>query len=104
MKKMLWFALVGLLCLGMGWNVHASPKGGEIIFSDTVLEQKVRDALGKPEGPITTEDAANLDWLDACAALNAPEDTLIRDISALRYFMNLTGVKLDNNAIKDISP
>jgi internalin A len=104
MKKALWIALLCLLCLGMIWNANASPEGNGIVFSDAILEQKIRVAIGKPEGPITSEDAAALTWLDARGDQNAPEDARIRDISALRYFVNLTGIMLDNHAIHDISP
>ncbi|MEA5015073.1 MAG: leucine-rich repeat domain-containing protein [Candidatus Limiplasma sp.] len=104
MRKTLRIALVCLLCLGMTLNALAAQESEGIVFSDTVLEQKVREALGKPEGPITPEDAARLDWLNADASQDTPDNELIHDISALRSFVNLIGVKLNSQAIKDISP
>ncbi len=81
----------------------AQTSNGGIAISDPVLEGKVRQALNKPEGLITAQDAASLSWLDFCADPNAPESALIRDISALRHFVNLLGIKLDNNLVGDIS-
>jgi len=104
MRKTLRIALVCLLCLGMTWNALAAQTVEGIVFSDAVLEQKIREALGKPEGPITPEDAARLDWLNADASQDTPDNERIHDISALRFFVNLTGVNLNSQAIKDISP
>jgi len=81
----------------------AQTTEGGIDISDAVLENKVREALGKPDGDITPEDAASLDWLDADQKEDAPDQDRIHDISALRYFVNLTGLKLNSNAIQDIS-
>jgi internalin A len=102
MKKTLWLVLICLLCLGMAWPALA--QGGEgIVFSDAVLEQKVREAMGKPEGPITAEDAAALTWLDAEALQDAPEDAKIKSLEGLEDFYNLEGLHLSFNAIHDIT-
>ena len=81
----------------------AQTSNDEIVFSDPVLETLVRKQLNKPEGAITVEDAAMLDWLDASADPNSPEDTRVRDLSALRHFVNLAGIRLDNNLVSDVS-
>jgi len=81
----------------------AQTTGGVIAISDPVLENKVREMLNKPEGNITPEDAATLSWLDANAEQDAPDSARIKDISALRYFVNLTGLKLDNNSVQDVT-
>ncbi len=67
------------------------------IFSDENLEAAVREAIGKPEGPIYTSDLAGLTSLDA------PEGN-ITDITGLEYCHNLTGLWLGNNQISDLSP
>jgi internalin A len=86
----------------MAWPALA--QGGEgIVFSDAVLEQKVREAMGKPEGPITAEDAAALTWLDAEALQDAPEDAKIKSLEGLEDFYNLEGLHLSFNAIHDIT-
>ncbi len=103
MKKMLCFVLAGLLCLGMARNSHASPKGDEIVLSDAVLEQKVREAIGKPQGPITPEDAAALTSLDAEAPQGAPEDAKIKSLNGLGAFVNLELLNLSFNDIHNIS-
>lgn len=101
MKKALWFVLACLLCLGIAWPALA--QGGEgIVFSDAVLEQKVREALGKPEGPITQEDAAALTWLDAEAPQDAAEDAKIKSLDGLGAFVNLEGLRLSFHDIHDI--
>lgn len=102
MKKTLWFVLACLLCLGIAWPALA--QGGEgIVFSDAVLEQKVREAIGKPQGPITSEDAAALTSLNAEAPQGAPEDAKIKSLDGLGAFVNLELLNLSFNDIHDIS-
>ena len=101
MRKILWFALACLLCLGMAWPTLAQG-GEEIVFSDAVLEQKVREVLGKPEGPITLEDSAALTWLDAEAPQGAPEEAKIKNLDGLGAFVNLEGLRLSFHDIHDI--
>lgn len=107
MKKLISIILtLFLMIILYGTFVHgaaAQASNDEIVISDSVLESKVREALCKPEGTITTEDAARLDWLDASADPNSPEYTRVRDLSALRHFVNLAGIRLDNNLVSDIS-
>ena len=107
MKKVISTILALFLMINLyGTFVHgaaAQASNDEIVISDSVLESKVREALGIPEGAITMEDAAHLDWLDASADPNSPEYTRVRDLSALRHFVNLAGIRLDNNLVSDIS-
>lgn len=101
MKKALGFVLACLLCLGMDWSALA--QGGEqIVFSDAVLEQKVREALGKLEGAITPEDAVALTWLDAEAPQGAPEEAKIKSLEGLGAFVSLEGLRLSFHDIHDI--
>ncbi|HNW85697.1 MAG TPA: leucine-rich repeat domain-containing protein [Candidatus Limiplasma sp.] len=84
--------------------VPAATLTGGIVFGDDVLESKIREALNKPEGDITAETAATLTWLDASLPGDAADDSRIKSIDALRYFVNLDGINLNNNAVSDITP
>jgi len=77
-----------------------------VVFSDSVLDAMVREAINKPEGDITFEDAEavtelklGIDWQQ-----HIPEETQIKDISGLEHFRNLTNLDLSFHAITDISP
>ena len=74
-----------------------------IRFNDPVLEQRVRDALNIHDRDVTAGDAALLKDLNADADQNAPEESRIRDVSALKYFINLETLSLNNSAVADIS-
>lgn len=95
-------SLIITLC-GAAWPGAAARASGGIVISDPALEGRIREALGIPDGPVTAEDAARLDWLDASADPNSPEDTRVRDLSSLRFFPNLAGIRLDNNLVSDVS-
>jgi len=108
MKRLISSILVLLLMMSLSgaWmpGAEAQTSSSEIVIPDPALDSKIREALGKPEGIITMEDAAKLSWLDANADPNSPESTRVKDLSALRNFSNLVGIKLDNNLVSDISP
>lgn len=95
-------SLIITLC-GAASPIAAALASGGIVISDPALEGRIREALSIPDGPITAEDAGCLDWLDASADPNSPEDTRVRDLSSLRMFPNLAGIRLDNNLVSDIS-
>ena len=95
-------SLIITLCGAASPSAAARASGG-IVLSDPALEGRIREALGIPDGPVTAEDAARLDWLDASADPYSPEDTRVRDLSSLRFFPNLAGIRLDNNLVSDIS-
>ncbi len=82
------------------------PDGGPqpIAFNDTVLEQKIRTALNKPEGDITIADTEAVTelWIGNEWQEQIPEDQQIRDISALKYFPNLTKLNVQNCGISRI--
>ena len=80
--------------------------GDAIVFNDQVLEQKVREIMGKPNGDITVADAEAVTELDASVEWqqHIPEETQIKDIGALRYFKNLKRLTLTFNRITDITP
>ena len=50
----------------------------EVVFPDKYLEAEVRDALGKPEGPLTKGD---LKWLEAPDA----SETEVRHLSGIEH-------------------
>ncbi|MEN6634251.1 MAG: leucine-rich repeat domain-containing protein [Clostridiaceae bacterium] len=75
-----------------------------IQFNDTVLEQRVREALNIPSGDITmaqTESVTTLslanEWQES-----VPDEIKVKDIQALKYFPNLEKLEMQNNAIQEI--
>ncbi len=87
-------------------EVSTSSKTDIVIFSDPILEEGIREAMDKPTGDITTEEAATVTelLLDAEWDPEAPVETKIQDISCLTYFVNLERLELQFHAITDISP
>ena len=73
-----------------------------IAFNDAVFERCVRDALGKPEGNITAADAATLTELWHDLEWNTPDEEKIRDITGIRYCINLRKLGLSFNKVSDI--
>ena len=120
MKKIVCLILALLLVLGLA--ACASPTGGEtataettaagtassgvVTFADPVLEEWVREAMGKPEGDITIEEAEAVTELVLSIDYQQEpvEGTQIKDISGLEYFTNLKNLELHFHAITDISP
>jgi Leucine-rich repeat (LRR) protein len=78
-----------------------------IVFTDAALEAKVREAMGKPTGDITVEEAKAVLKLDLS---NESFDDMnsrnggIRDISDLKYFTSLEELNLSFNDISDFAP
>jgi Leucine-rich repeat (LRR) protein len=78
-----------------------------IVFTDAALEAKVREAMGKPTGDITLEEAKAVVKLDLS---NESFDDMnsqnggIRDISDLKYFTDLEELNLSYNNISDFTP
>lgn len=110
MKKALCLILVSVLlsmaCVLAPASCETQTTAEEVIrFDDAVLETIIRKHLNKPEGPVTVKEASELgDWLDANMPGETPDTEKIRSVSALRYFGNLYGLRLDNNLIADVSP
>ena len=67
MKRLISSILVLLLMMSLSgvWmpGAEAQTSSSEIVIPDPALDRKIREALGKPEGIITMEDAAILSWL-----------------------------------------
>lgn len=82
------------------------PKPEAIVFNDSALESKIREAINKPEGEVTVIDAEAVTSLNLSVEWQPqiPEETQIKDISALKYFKNLKELDLTFNLISDISP
>ena len=66
-------------------------------FDDPNLESAVREALGRPQGPLTPEDFATLTYLRA----NQKD---IRSLAGIEYFAILLKLELYNNRIVDLTP
>jgi Leucine-rich repeat (LRR) protein len=86
----------------------ATPEPAPIVvFTDSALETKVREQMGKPEGDITLSEASAVVKLDLS---NESPDVMnsknggIHDISDLRYFTSLEDLNLSYNEIHDLSP
>ena len=74
-----------------------------VVFTDAVLEAKVREAMGKPEGDITITEAETVTELVMNNEWPPPEEEVITDISSLKYFPNLTKLELMFNSVSDIT-
>lgn len=118
MKKVRFFAALAALAIVLtGCAVESASSSAPfseapapppaIVFSDAQLEEKIREAIAKPEGDITEADAAAVKVLDLSNQsfddMNS-KDGGVRDISALRYFTGLTELNLSFNDITDLSP
>ncbi len=76
---------------------HSLP----IVFSNPILEKKIRSSMGKEKGDITPEMAKEVTELNLGNDFGAPDDVKIQDISSLRYFPNLTKLDLHFNKIDE---
>ena len=77
--------------------VCLSGRGSAVTFSDPNLETAIREAVGRPSGPVYAAELAGLESLMA-------SDRGIEDLSGLQYCANLTDIDLWHNQISDISP
>ena len=78
-----------------------------VVFTDAALEAKVREAMGKPEGDITVEEAkavVKLDLSNESFDDMSSQNGGIRDISDLKYFTGLEDLNLSFNEISDFTP
>ena len=85
-------------------TTEADPKLEVIIFNDPVLEEKIRAAMNKPEGDITIAEAESVKKISGDIEWQSPEEMMIKDIDALKYFTNLEELDLQFHAITDVSP
>lgn len=94
-------------------NATPQPRPDDVIvFDDDALEAYVRAAIGKPSGDITRADAEQVTELELSQMGVEKNQPYIHNLSALRYFTNLTYLGLgyavqneqDPAAPVDISP
>lgn len=123
MRKLLCALLAGALAFGLtscGAPALQTPAAGPtatparvetqapavVAFSDPVLEAKVRETMGKPDGDITLEEAAAVTGLNLSIEWqpSIPPETQIRNIGGLEHFTNLENLDLSFHAIGDIAP
>jgi len=100
MKRMLMVIMIALTL------ISCTPKPEVVVFSDKILEEKIRDFMNRPTGDITVEEAEAIKVLEISIDWdpNKPNDERIQDITALKYFVNLELLDIQFHAIKDISP
>ena len=104
MKKALCIILAFVLALG-GLSC-SGPKPETVAFNDAALEAKIRAVMNRPEGGITAAEAEAVDSFDFSNVFqqDMPNEIIIKDISALKYFANLKELRLGHNAVADLSP
>jgi len=80
------------------------PQVELVVFNDSVLEEKVRAAMNKQEGDITVDEAKAIKKLELGIEWQSPEEMMIKDISALKYFENLEELGIQFHAITEVTP
>jgi len=97
----LWLALAIIAtCVGCGDEGPTDETVTDetaVTFPDSNLEAAIREAIGKPEGPIHTSELEGLSFL-AASRRN------ITDLTRLEYCTNITHLSLAYNQVSDISP
>ena len=78
-------------------TVTVLESGDPVDFPDSNLESVIREAIGKPEGEISTSDLAQITSLTA-------NDSGISELAGLEYLTNLTSLSLRDNEITDLTP
>jgi len=101
------------------YAITANFEGEAVTFPDPNLEAAIRQAIGKPTGPIYPSDLegltsiyrplsgiTDLKGLECCTSLTGLDLgwNQISDISPLANLTSLTELGLDSNQISDISP
>jgi len=84
-------------CGGKGPTDETVTDETAVTFPDSNLEAAIREAIGKPEGPIHTSELEGLSFLAA-----SRRD--ITDLTGLEYCTNLTHLSLAYNQVIGISP
>lgn len=77
-----------------------------VALPDPVLEQRIREAIGKPQGDITAGDLANLDDLRLGNDWQPqiPDEIKITNLEGLQYCISLRSLALYFNGVTDLSP
>ena len=91
-----WLAIVILSGMFLMGQESGCPWDSEVVnFPDPGLNEAVRYAIGKPQGPICSSDLVGLETLDA-------RTSSITNISGLEHCTDLTWLNLTSNQISDI--
>ena len=75
----------------------------EVIFPDTRLEATIRQAIDKPEGPISRSELEAITSLRYRPPITAALSKFISDLTGLEYCTNLTDLNLSRTVISDVS-
>ena len=106
-RKYLLLSIVLVMILTLSACGPAEPTAEmdeEVIFPDTRLETTIREAIDKPEGPISRSE---LKALTSLRYIPTASDTLgkfIADLTGLEYCTNLTDLNLSKTQLSDLSP
>jgi hypothetical protein len=79
------------------YAITANFEEEAVTFADPNLEAAIREAIGKPTGPIYPSD------LEGLTSLSASEKN-IADLTGLECATSLTSLDLDDNQISNVSP
>ncbi len=76
-----------------------------IKFADKVLEKRIREAMGKPEGPITAGDAAQVTELNIGNEWQEkfPQGSQSTKLGGIEYFINLRKLNISFHKVKDLA-
>ncbi len=85
------------IIMNSDYSITASFEGDAVAFPDPNLESVIREAIGKPMGPIYCVDLKGLTYIYATSSN-------ITDLTGLEHCTSLTILHLANNKITDISP
>ena len=101
-------------------DTDTSSESASIVFADANLEQVVRQALGRPQGPLTPKDVAfltrisatsryirslaGLEHVTAMQRLPDLRNNQITDVTPLSHLINLEHLDLLLNQIADVTP
>lgn len=92
-------------------RLQPSGPDEEVIFSDPVFEQKVREFFLRPDGSITSNECLAITSLNLSNLTIPmeqwdiyPEDQKIHSLEDLRFFPNLQSFDFALNAVEDIGP
>lgn len=91
--------LVLAMCIPVLW---AGAADNAVRFADPVLEAKVREQLGRPDGELTTEDVKNVENLNFGNEEGSTDR--ITSLDGLEAFESLFSLSAYNNDIEDVSP
>ena len=75
----------------------------EVIFPDTRLEATIREAIDKPEGPISPSELKALTSLRYTPTASDTLAKFITDLTGLEYCTNLTDLNLSKTQLSDLS-